>query len=95
MIDEFASYLGVGSEVAVITRNAMNGKMSYRESLMLRLSIMKPTKMQFLEFLGAYDIKLTPGISELVEELHRLNVHVYLVGYYGTFEKDVSTDCDT
>lgn len=78
-IDELAEFLGVGSEVAKCTQCAMNGSMTFREALTLRLSIMRPTFEQLEAFAVTHCSPLTPGIKELVAELHGRHVDVYLV----------------
>nr|CTP81987.1 Bm6954 [Brugia malayi] len=45
MIDEFAKYLHC-YEVVRFTEGTMNGEISFRESLKIRLSILKPTREQ-------------------------------------------------
>uniref|UniRef100_A0A8R1Y6S8 Phosphoserine phosphatase n=1 Tax=Onchocerca volvulus TaxID=6282 RepID=A0A8R1Y6S8_ONCVO len=78
MIDEFAKYLHC-YEVIKFTEEAMNGKISFRESLKIRLNILKPTRKQLKEFIREREPKLTPGSEALVTELHRRFVPVYLV----------------
>lgn len=80
-IDELAKYLGCGEEVAQFTRKAMNGcaNMTFRDALSARLAIMKPSKEQFETYARTHEPKLTPGVKELMKELKRRGVAVYLV----------------
>ncbi|GMR49870.1 hypothetical protein PMAYCL1PPCAC_20065, partial [Pristionchus mayeri] len=77
-IDDLAEYLGVGEEVATVTRKAMNGSIGFRDALASRLEIMRPSREVMNEF-AQLPAKLTPGISELVAVLHKRGAHVYLV----------------
>jgi phosphoserine phosphatase len=78
-IDELAEYLGKGAEVAACTQRAMNGSMSFREALRLRLEVMQPTFSQVRNYADTHEIALTPGIIELVEKLQNRGTDVYLV----------------
>ncbi|TMS39956.1 hypothetical protein L596_006403 [Steinernema carpocapsae] len=78
-IDELASFIGVGDEVAACTHRAMNGNVSFREALKMRLDIMKPTYEHLETYALTHTPKLTPGIRELVDTLHARNVDVFLV----------------
>ena len=60
----------------------MNGSMTFREALQTRLSIMRPTFEQLEEFAKTHPPRLTPGIVELVNDLHQRRVDVYLVFFY-------------
>lgn len=61
------------------TKKAMNGGMGFREALKLRLGLMQPHWQQIEQFLIQHPPKLTAGIVELIEFLHRKGVHVYLI----------------
>ncbi|VDN82293.1 unnamed protein product [Brugia pahangi] len=63
MIDEFAKYLHC-YEVAKFSEETMNGEISFRESLKIRLK---------------KEPKLTSGGEALVAELHRRFIPVYLI----------------
>lgn len=78
-IDELADFLGVGDEIATLTRRAMNGGMTFREALKTRLDVMKPSIDQLEAFAEAHPPRLTEGIVELISELHRRNIAVYLI----------------
>lgn len=45
------------------TNRAMQGDMTFRQSLEERLNIIKPSLMQIKQFLASRPIKLSPGIK--------------------------------
>lgn len=57
----------------------MSGNMSFREALRLRLNLMRPKRSQMEEYANTHKIRLTNGITELISELQRRNIQVYLV----------------
>lgn len=79
IIDELAKYLDCYEEIVSFTEKAMNGRISFRKSLKLRLGILKPTRKQLEDFIKNREPRMTPGSIELVAALHRRGVHVYLV----------------
>ncbi|XP_037302845.1 phosphoserine phosphatase-like [Manduca sexta] len=78
-IDELAKFCGKGEEVKRLTAEAMGGSMTFQEALKKRLDIIRPSVSQVREFVDKFPIHLTPGISQLVKELHERGVIVYLV----------------
>ncbi|XP_026290263.1 phosphoserine phosphatase [Frankliniella occidentalis] len=78
-IDEMAKYCGKGDAVAALTKEAMKGSMNFREALAMRLNIIKPSTSQIKSFLQNEPARLTPRIKELVEELHKRRIPVYLI----------------
>uniref|UniRef100_A0A7M5UKB3 Phosphoserine phosphatase n=1 Tax=Clytia hemisphaerica TaxID=252671 RepID=A0A7M5UKB3_9CNID len=50
-IDDFATFLGIGDQVAELTRRAMGEGLSFRQSLDERLKLMKPSKEQLDGFI--------------------------------------------
>uniref|UniRef100_A0A915BFV9 Phosphoserine phosphatase n=1 Tax=Parascaris univalens TaxID=6257 RepID=A0A915BFV9_PARUN len=78
-IDQLANFIGVGGEIAKCTQRAMNGLVTFREALTQRLAIMRPTYDQLETFAMTHPPLLTPGIRELVAELRRRQIDVYLV----------------
>ncbi|KAJ2949249.1 hypothetical protein O0L34_g6202 [Tuta absoluta] len=78
-IDELARFCGKGEEVKRLTAEAMGGSMTFQEALKKRLDIIRPTVSQIKQFIETFPIHLTPGIQELVRELHNKGVQVYLV----------------
>lgn len=78
-IDQLANFIGVGEEIGKCTQRAMNGLLTFREALTQRLGIMRPTFDQLETFAMTHPTLLTPGIRELVAELRRRQIDVYLV----------------
>lgn len=78
-IDELAKFCGKGDEVKRLTAEAMGGNMTFQEALKKRLDIIRPNVGQIREFIEKFPVRLTPGITELVKELHERGVIVYLV----------------
>jgi phosphoserine phosphatase len=65
--------------VAALTNQAMGGSMPFEVALAKRLEIVKPSLQQVNDFLDTEPPILTPGIVELIAELHNKNKKVYLV----------------
>ncbi|KJH44261.1 phosphoserine phosphatase SerB [Dictyocaulus viviparus] len=78
-IDELAKYLGVGDAIANITRQAMNGNTRFRNALKARLEVMRPTYDQLEKYVKETKPKLTPGIQDLIQALHKRGTAVFLV----------------
>ncbi|WP_421077848.1 phosphoserine phosphatase SerB [Methanothermococcus sp. Ax23] len=69
-IDEIAKLAGVGDEVEKITRDAMNGKLNFEESLRKRVSLLKGLPMEKIMDLVS-NLKLTKGAEETIKELKK------------------------
>lgn len=78
-IDVLAAFCGVGDEVANLTKNAMEGNMSYRDSLAARLNLMKPSKSLLDKCIKDHPGELSPGMLALVQILHNKGKKVFLV----------------
>ncbi|XP_076622683.1 phosphoserine phosphatase [Colletes latitarsis] len=78
-IDELAKFCGKGDEVAALTSQAMQGNVTFHQSLTERLNIIKPSFMQVKQFLLSHPPKLTPGIKALVTALQIRKKQVFLV----------------
>ncbi|XP_014230437.1 phosphoserine phosphatase isoform X3 [Trichogramma pretiosum] len=78
-IDELAKFCGKGDQVALLTKQAMQGNMTFQQSLAVRLNIIKPSIKQITEFLRTHPPKLTQGIKSLVQALQNQKKNVYLV----------------
>ncbi|XP_012254978.1 phosphoserine phosphatase isoform X3 [Athalia rosae] len=83
-IDELAKFCGKGDDVAALTKQAMQGNMSFRESLGIRLNIIRPTQNQVKDFIRTHPVRLTPGIKTLVDTIQSQNKQVFLIsgGFY-------------
>jgi len=78
-IDELAKFAGKEKEVMEMTRRAMRGGFSFRDALSQRLELIQPSVQMLQDYLETHPPRLTPGIKELVDLLHRREVDVYLV----------------
>ncbi|KAF7989072.1 hypothetical protein HCN44_007382 [Aphidius gifuensis] len=78
-IDELAKYCNKGDQVTELTKKAMQGNMTFQQSLNVRLNIIQPSYAQVKEFIKKHPPKLTPGIMELVNDLHARDKKVFLV----------------
>jgi phosphoserine phosphatase len=70
MLDELALILGVGPQVAEITRRAMNGEIDFVEALGARVALLAGIDARILETAAAR-IRLTPGARTLVATMRR------------------------
>lgn len=78
-IDDLAKFCGVGDEVQELTRQAMGGQKSYKESLEARLDLIKPSKSTMEKFITQTPIKFTKGITSLVSKMQERGTAIYLV----------------
>ncbi|CAL1687597.1 unnamed protein product [Lasius platythorax] len=78
-IDELAHFCGKGEQICELTKQAMQGDMTFQQSLSMRLHIINPSLTQVKEFLDTHQSKLTNGIKELVSALQACGKHVFLV----------------
>ena len=75
-IDEIAALAGVEEEVKEITREAMNGKLNFGQSLEKRVSLVKGLPMEKVKEL-VLRLRLTEGAEETIKELKKRG---YIVG---------------
>ncbi|XP_018357642.1 PREDICTED: phosphoserine phosphatase isoform X2 [Trachymyrmex cornetzi] len=68
-IDELASFCGKGKQITELTKQAMQGDMTFQQSLSIRLGIINPSMTQVKEFLNTHQPSLTTGIKKLVSTL--------------------------
>ncbi|XP_033329629.1 phosphoserine phosphatase [Megalopta genalis] len=78
-IDELAKFCGKGEEVAALTKRAMQGHTTFRQSLTNRLNIINPSLTQIEQFLSSHPPKLSPGIEALVTALRAHKKQVFLI----------------
>ncbi|UXM84633.1 phosphoserine phosphatase SerB [Methanococcus aeolicus] len=75
-IDEFAKITGVENEVKEITKDAMNGKLNFEQSLKKRVALIKGAPISKIKE-AVSTFKLTEGAKETIEELKNRG---YVVG---------------
>ncbi|XP_057320967.1 phosphoserine phosphatase [Microplitis mediator] len=78
-IDELAKFCGKGDQVTELTKKAMQGNMTFQQSLAVRLNIIQPNLEQIKDLIRFHPPKLTPGIKELIDKLHEKNKKVFLI----------------
>jgi phosphoserine phosphatase len=78
-IDELAKFCGKGEEIQMLTREAMKGGMDFREALALRLDLIRPSSTQLRNFIYGQKPLLTPYIKELIYDLQKRDIEVYLI----------------
>ncbi|XP_071556657.1 phosphoserine phosphatase isoform X1 [Temnothorax nylanderi] len=78
-IDELAKFCGKGEEITKLTKRAMQGDMTFQQSLSVRLGIINPSLTQVREFLNTHQPKFTTGIKDLVSALQARGKEVFLV----------------
>lgn len=78
-IDELAKFCGKENDVIALTNRAMQGDLTYRQSLVERLNIIKPTFMQIKQFRTSRPLKLSPGIKTLITALQIREKQVFLI----------------
>lgn len=78
-IDELANFCGTGEQICELTKQAMQGDMTFQQSLSMRLQIINPSLTKVKEFLDIHQAKLTNGIKELVSDLQARGKDVFLI----------------
>jgi phosphoserine phosphatase len=67
-IDFFAEELGIGEEVALITEEAMSGRLDFFESLQQRIGLLKGLDFATVERIS-HNLPYMPGAKETIAEL--------------------------
>jgi len=73
-IDEIAKESGISKEVALITEQAMQGKLDFTESFKKRVSILKGVNTSTFESVYNNSLKLSPGAKELINFFKSISV---------------------
>ncbi len=74
-IDFFADELGIGEEVALITEEAMSGRLDFFESLQQRVGLLKGLDFSVVEKISQ-SLPYMPGAVETIAELKRRGITV-------------------
>src|SRR6266700_1698287 len=92
MLDELADFIGRRSEVAEITRRAMNGELDFAAALAERVALLKGLPASVLDDAAAR-IRLTPGARALVATAKAAGVRTALVsGGFTVFAERVANE---
>jgi phosphoserine phosphatase len=78
-IDVLAAHVGVGAQVADLTRRAMEGNTPFHEALRVRLELIRPSRALIDACLERHPPRLTPHAAELVSALRRAGKAVHLI----------------
>jgi phosphoserine phosphatase len=90
MLDELGSILGIGSEIAEITRRAMNGEIDFAGALAARVELLAGAETRILAE-AATRIRLAPGAVTLVATMQRAGAQTALVtGGFTIFAEGVA-----
>jgi phosphoserine phosphatase len=90
ILDELADFIGRRSQVAEITRRAMNGEIDFVAALEERVALLKGLPESVLDDAAAR-IRLTPGARALVATARAAGVHTALVsGGFTVFAERVA-----
>jgi phosphoserine phosphatase len=71
MLDDLAATVGIGAEVADITRRTMNGELDFRDSVRERVALLAGLPVERMEE-AATRIRLMPGAATLI---HTMRAH--------------------
>jgi phosphoserine phosphatase len=78
MIDDLAATIGIGDEVAEITRRAMNGELEFRDALRERVALLAGLPAERLEE-AARAIRIMPGAAALVATMKASGAYTAIV----------------
>lgn len=78
-IDELAKFCGKEKDVLALTHRAMQGDLTFRQALLDRLNIIKPSLVQIKQFLASHPLKLSPGIKTLITALKTRKKQIFLI----------------
>lgn len=87
-IDELADMVGLKSEVAAITAQAMRGEIEYDESLQRRVTLLAGLEETALQRVYDERLKLTPGADVLLKKTQALGMRTLLVSGGFTYVTD-------
>ncbi len=68
-IDELAGYLNIKSEIAAITRLAMDGELDFQEALKKRVAMLEGLSLDVIAEICRERIRLSPGARALVQTM--------------------------
>ena len=84
MLDELAAKIGIGEQVASITRRAMNGELDFEAALRERVGLLKGQPESLLHEVAAC-MTLSAGAQDLVLAMKRVGGRAWLVSGGFTF----------
>jgi phosphoserine phosphatase len=91
-LDEIAAILGIYSEIAQITEQAMRGELAFEPALEARVARLKGARVSDLERVMAERVRLNPGAATLVATMRARGARTVLVsGGFTFFTEAVAT----
>jgi phosphoserine phosphatase len=87
-VDELADMVGLKSEVAAITAQAMRGEIEYNESLERRVALLAGLEEHALQRVYDERLNLTPGAEILLKRTQALGIRTLLVSGGFTYVTD-------
>jgi len=87
-IDELADMVGLKTEVAAITAQAMRGELEYDQSLERRVALLNGLEESALQRVYDERLKLTPGAEALLKRTQALGLRTLLVSGGFTYMTD-------
>ena len=88
-IDEIANLAGVKEQVSEITKATMQGKITnFSDSLKQRVAFLKNINISLLDNIYNDCLKLSDGVENLLEYMHKKDVHTMLLSGGFTFFSD-------
>merc|ERR1739848_397999 len=69
-IDILAKHFCKHSEISSLTDQAMNGELTFHSALSSRLNILKPSKLDLMEFINHHSFRLSDNVKKLISVLH-------------------------
>ncbi len=92
-IDELADFAGVKSDVASITRRAMEGELDFAEALAERVALLAGLPVGVIDEVYAERVRPMPGARILVQTMRRFGAVTALVsGGFAPFARRVAED---
>ncbi len=87
-IDELADMVGIKTEVAAITAQAMRGEIEYDESLRRRLALLQGLDTSALQRVYDERLRFSPGAEHLLEKIRAAGIKTLLVSGGFTYVTD-------
>lgn len=78
-IDQLAELVGVKTQVAELTEQAMNGTVPLEAVYLQRLALIRPTQQHIAQIAQQYLQHIVPGAAEIIAELHKRHIRVAII----------------
>lgn len=78
-LDFLADLKGKGNILKQLTVNAMNGKLSFRKSMEIKMKAISPSREDVIAMGKAYIENVTPGVEETISVLKKNGVKVWIL----------------